>query len=74
MTTKKSEIEPANREAREIGGIRNYYGGLSIKVEAGICYWGIKDYGGFFWEEIPPRLYAALNAFQDSQEPSGGAE
>ena len=51
---------------RDIGKIRNYYGGLSVKAEHGKYYWNIEDYAGDDWEEIPLNLFNALNDFQDS--------
>lgn len=60
---------------REIGEIWNYYGGLSVKMEGGKCYWSIEDHDGHSWEEIPRSLFDALNKFQDDSEaniPSAG--
>jgi hypothetical protein len=52
---------------RPIGGIGNYYGGLSVKTEGGKHYWSIENYDGDSWDEIPAELFAALNAFEDSR-------
>jgi len=46
-------------------GIRNYYGGLEIKEEDGKYYWGIENYNGTKYEEIPKYLYDALVKFRD---------
>jgi|TARA_R110000787_G_scaffold579_4_gene2079 hypothetical protein len=48
----------------QIGEIGNYYGDLSIKKEGVKFYWGIEDYDGTDWEEIPGYLYDALMKFQ----------
>lgn len=53
---------------RGIGTIGNYYGGLSVKEEAGRFYWSIENYSGDDWEEIPESLYRELMAFQDAQD------
>ena len=52
---------------RNIGRIANYYGGLSVKSEGAKFYWGIENYDGIEWEEIPASLFRALNAFEDSK-------
>jgi hypothetical protein len=44
----------------DIGEIGNYYGGLSIKEEGDIFYWGIENWDGTFWEEISESLYDEL--------------
>jgi hypothetical protein len=53
-------------EIIDIGGIGNYYGGLSIKEEGGCFYWAIENYDGHEWEKIPKLLYDELLAFQAS--------
>jgi len=52
---------------RQIGEIGNYYGFLAVKEEGGKFYWGIENWDGTYWQEIPEHLYVALNAFEDSQ-------
>ena len=47
-----------------IGSIGNYYGGLSVKVESdGTFWWGIENYCGTEWEQIPQSLYDELVKF-----------
>jgi hypothetical protein len=46
-----------------IGDIGNYYGGLCIK-ECGKFYWGIENYDGTQYKEIPEFLYDALLRYQ----------
>jgi hypothetical protein len=53
---------------RDIGNIGNYYGGLSVKMEDGKCYWAIENYDGNNWDEIPRSLFDALNKYQDDSE------
>ena len=52
------------KETRRIGGIGNYYGGLSLKEDEGKFYWSIEDWSGEDWEEIPKYLYDALLKFE----------
>lgn len=47
----------------EIGDIGNYYGGLWIKTNEDGFYWGIENYDGIHWEEIPEKLYNELMEF-----------
>jgi hypothetical protein len=54
-------------DARDIGGIGNYYGGLSVKENDGKFYWAIEDWSGIDWEEIPKSLYDELNKYQDGE-------
>lgn len=42
---------------KEIDCIGNYYGCLNVKIEDGTYYWGIENYDGIGWEEIPKSLY-----------------
>ena len=51
----------------DIGGIGNYYGGLSVKAEGGLFYWSIENYDGHTWEAIPKSLYDELIAFNSGQ-------
>lgn len=54
---------------REIGGIGNYYGGLSVKEEDGKYFWSIENYDGHDWEEIPKSLYDELVRYDESLNP-----
>lgn len=51
-------------ETQSIGDIGNYYGGLEVKEEDGRYFWGIADYDGEHWEEIPEYLYLDLHRFE----------
>jgi len=48
--------------------IGNYYGGLEIKEEEGKYFWGIENYDGTDFEEIPKYLYDALIKFSEQGE------
>ncbi len=48
--------------------IGNYYGGLGIKEEEGKYFWGIENYDGTDFEEIPKYLYDALIKFSEQGE------
>ncbi|AGN51380.1 hypothetical protein VPJG_00016 [Vibrio phage jenny 12G5] len=48
-----------------IGGIGNYYGGLSVKEDNGSFFWSIEDWDGQYWEEIPKSLYDELIKFNE---------
>lgn len=65
-TETKPNTEPTNY-IRSIGGIGNYYGGLSVKAKGGKYFWAIENYDGVSWEEIPADLFTALNALEDSR-------
>lgn len=54
----------------KVGGIGNYYGGLEIKEEEGKFYWGIEDYEGVYFEEIPESLYLQLYKLKDPRSDS----
>ena len=54
---------------KTIGQISNYYGCLSIKEENQKYFWGIEDWDGCFWEEIPEALYDALVDFENKRNP-----
>jgi len=54
----KKDIEPT-----PIGNISNYYGTLDVKKEAKKYYWGIADWNGVNWEEIPKSLFKELMKF-----------
>lgn len=51
----------------QIGEIRNFYGGLSVKEEDGKYFWSIEDYTGTSWQEIPYSLYFELVRFQKGE-------
>ena len=53
---------------REIGGIGNYYGGLSVLMAEGKYYWGIENHDGIYWEEIPRYLFDALNKYEEERK------
>ena len=51
----------------EIGDIGNYYGGLSVKNDAdGKFWWGIENYNGTGWSQIPESLYNELIKYNES--------
>ncbi len=52
-----------NTQGQPIGNIANFYGGLYFINDEGKYYWGIENYNGTEWEEIPEYLYLALNKF-----------
>jgi hypothetical protein len=47
-------------------GIGNFYGGLEVKEEDGKYYWGIENWDGTEFEEIPKYLYDALIKYRDT--------
>tara|TARA_R110002167_G_scaffold95857_1_gene254780 strand:+ start:707 stop:874 length:168 start_codon:yes stop_codon:yes gene_type:complete len=49
-------------------GIGNYYGTLNIRDKNGIFEWGIEDYSGVEWEQIPESLYNELVKFKEKSE------
>lgn len=53
---------------RPIGGIGNYYGGLYVWDRGGVTLWGVENYDGVGWEEIPRSLYDALMAFEGERQ------
>ena len=59
----------AHRDQRRIGNIGNYYGGLVIsEMSNGRVYWGIEDWGGIEWEEIPSYLVDTLVDFENQRK------
>jgi hypothetical protein len=50
-----------------IGDIGNCYGGLEITENNGRFLWGIEDYDGIAWEEIPRSLFEELRKFEESK-------
>ena len=55
-------------EEKDIGRIANHYGSLSVKEVDGKYFWGIENWNGTFWEEIPDYLYSALIKFEDETQ------
>ena len=53
-----------------IGSIGNSHGGLSVKLEDGKYYWGIENWNGTKWDEIPGSLYKELIAYQEELQKS----
>jgi len=51
-----------------IGLIGNYYGGLEVKQEENKFFWGIDNFDGCYFEEIPQYLYIALIKFEQESE------
>ena len=47
--------------------IGNYYGGLEVKEEDRKFFWGIENWDGTSYEEIPKYLYDALIKYSKSQ-------
>lgn len=54
-----------DENARYIGDIENYYGGLRVSSDDGKYYWGIENYDESYWSEIPEELYMALLKYQE---------
>ena len=50
-----------------IGGIGNYYGDLLVKKENDKFYWGIENWNGTYWEEIPKKLYNCLIEYENER-------
>lgn len=48
----------------EVGEIYGYYGGLLLTVEGEKHYWGIRDWDGIDWQEIPEYLFQAIMQFE----------
>ena len=51
-------------EEIKIGNIGNAYGDLRVKTENGLHFWGIENWDGTFWEEIPESLFNTLIQFK----------
>tara|TARA_Y100000310_G_C20101771_1_gene543053 strand:+ start:328 stop:495 length:168 start_codon:yes stop_codon:yes gene_type:complete len=47
----------------DIGTIGNYYGCLEVKSGDAGYFWGIENYDGTNWEQIPKSLYDELIKF-----------
>jgi len=52
-----------------IGNIGNHYGGLVVKEDGGRYFWGIRNYDGTEWQEIPESLYRALVEYELGRTP-----
>jgi hypothetical protein len=52
----------------QIGNIGNYYGVLEVKEEEGHFYWGIENWNGTHYQEIPKSLYDELIAFGGDED------
>ena len=50
-----------------VGSIGNYYGGLHIAEKEGKFYWGIENYDGTYWEEIPESLYSSIASYEHNK-------
>ncbi len=55
-------------EIKYIGDIGNYYGSLELAERDGKYYWGIEDYDGTEYEEIPKYLADALIKLKDEED------
>ena len=51
-----------------IGGVSNYYGGLSVAKVEDSYFWAIENYDGFSPEEITKELYDALITFNTKEK------
>jgi hypothetical protein len=61
-------VEQGEGIERRIGEIANYYGCLNIKKEGEKFYWGIENYNGTYWEEIPKNLYDSLIEYENNRD------
>ena len=52
-------------DRQRIGNVGNCYGGLEVKKEEGLYYWGIDNYDEMRWREIDEKLYDELIAFEE---------
>ena len=55
---------------QQIGNIGNYYGCLEIKEDDGKFFWGIENWNGTNWEEIPESLFMALKEYEKTRDKS----
>jgi len=55
-------------DIQQIGNIGNYYGGLAVKKENGLFYWGIENWDGTSWDQIPESLNVELINYITSGE------
>lgn len=56
------------KNAKPIGNIGNYLGGLSVSFNDGRYYWAIENYDGFSPQEISRELYDALLTFKTKEK------
>lgn len=61
----KELYDKLDENARYISDIENYYGGLRVSSDDNKFYWGIKNWDGENWKEIPEELYRALLKYQE---------
>ena len=61
----KGLYDKLDENARCIGDIDNYYGGLSVSSADNKFYWSIENWDGYYWKEIPEELYMALLKYQE---------
>ena len=54
----------------EIGQIGNYFGGLLIREDSGKFFWGIENWNGTNWEEIPEDIFNALKSYEETRDKS----
>jgi len=47
-----------------VGTIANFYGELIVKKENGKFHWGIENYDGIQWKEIPQKLFDTLVLYE----------
>lgn len=68
-TTSKPTVKPKSGNIGRIGRIGNYYGSLNVKKDTRQkCYWGIEDWDGIKWDEIPKSLFTALVRYEKSRK------
>lgn len=48
--------------------LTGYFGHLELKKEEGKHYWGLEDYNGTSFKEIPEYLYNAILKFTEDTE------
>jgi len=58
-------MELSEESERRVGKVGNAYGFLNVNEGGGKFYWGMDNYDGILWEEIPEYLFVALNSHQD---------
>ncbi len=52
----------------ECMGIGNYYGSLQLQERGDQYFWGIENWDGTIWEEIPKSLYYEIKEFEQNKE------
>lgn len=55
---------------KSIGDIGNYYGGLNVRQEGDKYFWGIENWDGTYWDEIPKQLYDTLVSYEQTRNES----